>query len=327
MALAALLLTPACTDEDPAPPARPETSPSPASGGRLVFGVVGEPPTLEVGSPLASDLTRALAELGVSFRVTKRVPGLGLVYAARGRVGKDTHLGRIVVRYIQTIDIALELLDRGRLDAAALPATVNLPDRVRERGLQSALGLGHELVYLDFRGSDFSTPVRTALAALSDPPSLERAFVRELGRVSQTLHPDAKDGGVGGPFRGLGTAETPAGGRTVQLAAPVGDELLSLVQRALHDDWEEYGFSVDLVTIDARTFYGEWAARPQVDVALRRGMSTELPPDRAAFRTMDVVPLFQTASVIAWRDGVHGIEPPTGSHGPFWNARRWWIAR
>ena len=286
--------------------------------------MIGEPATFDPGNRLASDLTHALqAPLG-SFEIARRTPGLEVVFRRDPGPGKTPLLERLTVRFVQTLDLAIELLAEGRLDAAALPATVNLTDRLAARDLEAAAQLGPELVYLDLRGSGFDADTRRALWEQADVDGLGTAFVRELGRPALTLHP--RDGSSSrGPFGKPGGDLGAVAGETITLGAPVGDELLALFQRALHDDWERAGLEVDLVTIDARTFYGAWAVDPQVDVALRRGRSSGLPSDRRAARDMSFAPLFQMASVVAWREGVHRVLPNAARGGPLVGAERWWI--
>ena len=298
---------------------------SPREGGRLVFGVIGEPATFDPNGRLASDLTHALrAPLG-SFEIAGRTPGLEVVYRRDPEARRQALLETLIVRFVQTLDLAIELLAEGRLDAAALPATVNLTDRLAARGLEGAAELGRELVYLDLRGSPFDADTRRSLLAHADVDGLGTAFVRELGRPVRTLHPDDGGGSSRGPFGRSAGDLADVAGETITLGAPVGDELLALLQRALHDDWERAGLEVDLVTIDARTFYGAWAIDPQVDVALRRSRSSELPSDRRAAREMSFAPLFQMAAVVAWREGVHRVSPNAGDGGPLVGAERWWI--
>lgn len=280
---------------------------------------------MSLRSPFASDLTRTLREPLRSFDIAGRTPGLEIVYEPADDAVRQPLLERLIVRSVQTLDIAIELLADGRLDAAALPASVNLIDRLRARGLDASVRLGDEVVYLDLRGTDLDVPARRSLAASTGVAGLEAAFVRDLGRPTSTLHPAGGAGGTRGPFRAFPSAADVGNGRRITLAAPVGDELLALLQRALHDDWERKGFEVDVVTIDSRTFYGDWAAEPPIDVALRRARATGLPADRAAFERMSAVPLFHMSSVVAWRDGVHGVTAPGRGEGPLAHAERWWI--
>jgi hypothetical protein len=319
VALACAVLV-ACTPADEAPEPGPPVA-RPQAGGTLTLGVVGEPPTLNPNAMHDPEPSRWLDRLDTWSRLS-HTPGLEVVYQPQEE--SDALLNRLEVRFVQTLDTALELLEEGELDAAVLPSTVNLLERVKERGLNGGAIIQDEVVYLDLRGSSLDLPTRGALAMFADAPSLENAFVRTLGRPVNTLHPRAGERGTRGPFRDLVFAEVDGPALSLQLAVPIGDELLALMQRALHDDWEEHGFEVEVISIDARTFYGKWAKDPQVDVALRRGGGPGLPADRAAFSSLDAIPLFQVATVVAWRDGVHGIDL-SDRRGPFATTERWWV--
>lgn len=313
----------ACPEPEPSAPP-PAPTPSPASGGELVFGVIGEPWSLSPRPRYPSDLSRSLREPLGSFRVAGRTEGLEIVFEA---VEGDAAplLDRLTVRFVQNIDIAFELLEQRRLHAASLPATVNLLERADAKGLNGSAAPSDEVIYLDLRGAELDRAERAGLAGLADVEGLDEAFVRDLGRPSETLHPTVGARGAAGPFDHRVPQGLEGAGRRIQLAAPVGDELLGLMQRALHDDWERHGFVVDVVTIDARTFYGPWAADPAIDVALRRGDAPHLPSDRAARAGMSAVPLFQMHSVVVWNDGVHGVAAPGGGGDPLARAGRWWI--
>ena len=290
-----------------------------------MFGVIGEPWSLSMNPRYPSDLSRSLREPRGPFRVADRTEGLEIVFEAAERKDAAPLLDRLTVRFVQNMDIALELLVQGRLDAARLPATVNLIERVDAKGLNGSAAPSDEVIYLDLRGAGLDRSERAGLAALADVEGLDEAFVRDLGRPSDTLHPDMGARGAEGPFDHRAPRNLEGAGRRIQLAAPVGDELLGLIQRALHDDWERHGFVVDVVTIDARTFYGPWAADPAIDVALRRGDGSHLPSDRVARAGMSAVPLFQMHSVVVWNTGVHGVAAPTGGADPLAGAARWWI--
>lgn len=288
-----------------------------------MFGVIGEPRTLDPGSPLASDLTHVVAQPEGPWRVVRRVPGLEIVYEPDPTwTGPRPLLGRLIVRYVQSLSTAIDLVQRGRLDAAALPATVNLVDRLDARGVDSAVAFGREVVYLDLRGVD-AEATRSAIATTVPRTALQEAFVRDLGRPSRTLHPAPGPNGADGPLAFGASRQSSTG--TLQIAAPVGDELLGLFQRALHDTWEESGFMVDVVTIDARTFYGAWTRDPPVEVLLGRSSGPGLPGDRRASTTTQAVPLFHMATVVAWRDGVNGIQRAGIERGPLWGTHRWWV--
>ncbi len=225
------------------------------------------------------------------------------------------------MRIVERVDIQLELLGQGELDVASIPSTVNLGDRLDERGLEHAEELGWESVYLDLEGAPFGRAERVALIGAMDGGALAAGFIREDGALAGTLHPGPGD--TKGPWSGsLGPeGSVPA---SLDLAAPVGDELLELIQRVLQEQLADVGATAQLVNVDARTFYGAWAVSDPRDVALRRSAGAPgLADRRGVFARMDAMPLFQVETVLAWRRGVQGPHPNPTFEGPLWNLETW----
>ncbi|MFN2525896.1 MAG: ABC transporter substrate-binding protein [Actinomycetota bacterium] len=253
------------------------------------------------------------------FGLTRRTRGLEYVYEPNARWdGRPVLAARIHVFVVERLEILIDLLEEGRLDAAAPPLSVNLDQRLHEVGLESESALGWEIVYLDFSGSALTEEQRFGLYRLIDRRRLERGLVRDQGRLARSLR--SGPGRVRAPRLPGGAVPT---GAILQLAVPVGDELLEFVQRVLQRDLARSGIRLEMVSIDAATFYGAWRRDDPIDLALRRrvggpGMpSSERPPD--------ALPLWQTESVLAWRSGVHGLIVNPTVEGPLWNASEWWI--
>ena len=312
----------ACTLEQPGGNrARPERRP--IEGGHIRFGVIGEPATLDPKSSNASFLTRMLAaprSLG-AFRIDRRVPGLKVEYVKVPSSHRNPILDGFSVYFIASREILMELLERGKLDAGMVPSTVNLEERFESKEVEIEGDLGWESIELDLAGiGDGST--REAVAGAIDRVVLEKGLIRDYGRLTNTLTPGPLRDQAEGPFRK--PPRRSVTGVRLALAAPEEDELLLLLQRALHDQLEAAGFVVDLVTIDSRTYYGAWDNTDPVEVALRRRFGGPGLPERASeLRKLTAMPLFQVESFVAWRPRVLGLEVNPTFQGPLRNAHKW----
>ena len=249
-----------------------------------------------------------LATSGGPFRVAKLTPGLGVTLVPnRHWFGDPPHLDSIVVRFVDALDIMVELLEDGRLDAAAPPSSVNLGARLDELGVHHAQVAGDEVVYLDLRGAAPDRDLRAATIDAVDPAPLQEAFVRDDGSTIDAGRLRSPEGAVDAQ---------------ISMAVPSGDELLQLMQRVLQQQLQHHGFQVDLIGIDGRRFYGPWTETSPVDVALRRGIvavhSDGVPSDLSNY------PLFAVDSFVSWNDGVRGMAPSGTLSGPLWNAEDWW---
>jgi hypothetical protein len=111
------------------------------------------------------------------------------------------------------------------------------------------------------------------------------------------------------------------GGASLALAAPVGDELLELVQRALLEQLSGAGFDVELLGVDPLVLLrgDRWTT-----VARAAGAPGGGDPPGAVTRP-GALPLFHVATVHAWREGVHGLQVNPTFDGPLWNAEEWWL--
>jgi hypothetical protein len=110
------------------------------------------------------------------------------------------------------------------------------------------------------------------------------------------------------------------------LSVPSGDELLELTQRVLQSQLSTAAGHVELVGIDPRTFYGAWQRHDPTDVALTRVPGAPgLRGGRAAYDNVTTLPLFQTETILAWRDGLVGLRADPTFDGPLWNAETWTV--
>ncbi len=256
-------------------------------------------------------LPRGRADRGVSggpFRMTRVVPGLQVSYVPNPRWwGEVPLLDRLVVRHVQSLDLLLELMRRGDLDAGWPPSSVNLRDRLDSLGLEHASVQGWERLELELDEARFSAAERRWLNAHIDRRALDEGLLRDAGTPLRSTSP--------GPLR------RPSG--VLQVAASAGDELAMLIQRALFRQLYHEDLELELLTVDERTFYGRWDAEARTDVAIRRRSGA--PGARLRTGAAASLPLARVATFIAWRRGVRGIEVNGTIAGPLADARTWWL--
>jgi hypothetical protein len=225
---------------------------------------------------------------------------------------------------VEGVRTLLALLERNRLDGGAPTSTVNL-DEIVVSGAVVAGRFGWESAYLDFTGSGLARPQRAAVVTRLDRRAMEEAFVRDDGRIADTLAPGPEAGGAAGPWGApLGRAAPVE--KTVRVTAPEGDELLQLVQRAAYAQLTRAGLDVELISIDPETLYGRWRRGGPQDVAIRRAAGApSFVRTREHLRGLSRYPLFQVESYVAYRRRVHGVTASGTIDGPLWDMQRWWI--
>lgn len=318
-----VLLTAACDPTDGNDRADGTTTPPPPSGGHITFGVLGAPPTLDPSNDRASDLTYFLGRLvdrspgrparkrprppgSGPFVVDQYVPGLKISYVPDPEWdGDPPRVDRLTVQFIASLEIMLQLLANGRLDAAAVPSAVNIDERLDELGLNYASVLGREVISLNLEETP-DRQLRAAIVAAIGVDVIEEGLIRDEGKLI----------GVG-PHNAIGAAP----GTEIQLGTAAGDELLTMMQRLLQKQLEP-NIRSELVTTDPATFYGAWESDSPLDVALRREIVPGSHRPRVR-RDLSWIPLFSVESFLAWNDGVVGLEPKGTLDGPFWNAELW----
>lgn len=254
---------------------------------------------------LPSGKARGLQLSAGPMAVTSRVPGLEIVYARNPEwEGDPPLLDRVRVQSIQSVEMMIALLERGKLDAAAVPSTVNIDERLDERRLAPLSSNAGETIVLDLEGAAPSRGTRAAIVRSIDREALAEGLIRDDGRLLRAPLPKA-------PSVSTRVA--------VQVAAPAGDELLQLMQRVIQAQLREHSIDAELVTIEPKTFYGDWERDDPTDVALRR---------RVGFTsvdggTLDSFPLFEVDTVIAMRTQMLGLVSYTSLDGPLWDMERW----
>ncbi|MFP5352152.1 MAG: ABC transporter substrate-binding protein [Actinomycetota bacterium] len=258
------------------------------------------------------------------FLLRSRAPGLQLVLEPNPASDTQPFLDRVTIRFTEGLDFLIGLVADGRLDAAWLPSSVNLGQRLAEHGLIYYSALGWERVYLDLSGADLSAVQTREIARALDRAQIERGFIRGDGRVANTLHPGPAENGSEGPYERIFRGPSRRVSVDLQLSAPIGDELLELVQRSIQVQLDTAGSDIELVNVDARRFYGEWAAGDPIAAALRRAGGT---PGRQTEVALDHLPLFHVRSTLASGDELQGLEVNPTLDGPLWNAERWHLAQ
>ena len=260
------------------------------------------------------------------FVVSRRTEGLQIVLEPNPASEEAPYLDRLIVQFTESSDLLLALLDEGRLDAAWLPSSVNLSQRLDELGLSHVEALGWERIVLDLSGADLTPQQRRTVAGALNRPTIEGGFVRDGGRVADTLTPAPGRGGAGGPYESIFGSRGKGGGLALQLSAPSGDELLELIQRLAQVQLDGKGFDIELVNVDARRFYGEWAAEDPIDASLRRMAGAPGAPPPASVASLRQLPLFHVETTMAWGAGLAGVVVNPTIDGPLAQAHEWHIS-
>ena len=250
--------------------------------------------------------------------------GLQVVYEPNPTwVATGPYLDRLKVQFISGLSFLLELLERGDLDGAAVPSSVNLGERLAARDIEYAEALGWESVYLDFRSSGLDRGGRRAFVAAVDRGVLSEGIVRGDGRISNTLHPEPGAGGSRGPFgRAGGGSITGAAGL---LTGPGGDELVTLTQRIIQRQIERAGGALQIASAEPSAVYGGGRGDPGGVKVLRSGGVPGVSDPPGAVRTLHAYPLFHVETVIAFGAALKGVEVNPTIEGPLWNAELWWL--
>ena len=262
--------------------------------------------------------------VGGPFQIESRTPGLEVVFEpnsswVEGTVGIE----RLSVQFIENTGTMTYLLKKGRLDGAAMPSAVNLGFRLDEAGLEHDSALGWESVRLEFAAGDLGQQDRKALAAAIERDVLQDGFVRDDGRISNTLAPQPGDGGADGEWEKPKTSLERLAGRSFGIAAPVGDELLNSFQQVVQLQLDGHDAHADMIDIDVRTFYGRWSTRGPADAFLVRSLGAPGLPEPPIEGALEAMPMFQVATYLAWNEGVDGPVVNPSIEGPLWNAATW----
>lgn len=240
---------------------------------------------------------------GGPFRFRRYDQGRKMTYTPNDKWhGDPPLLDEIAVSFVQGTQLLIRLLEEGRLDAAAPPMSVNLDERLDEAGLAHTEALGTETIAIEAAPGRLSSDEWRALVAEIDVANLVRSFVRDDGtRV-------VDERGRKGPL--------PA---EISIAAPEGDELLGLMQRAVQLDLQRSDVTSQLISGPLSTHYGAWRDDPPADLSLVRLAAGS--PMLTPARTLEIA---RIETILVWRAGIHGIVVNPTLDGPLWNAWEWW---
>ena len=242
---------------------------------------------------------------GGPFRFERYVQGRSLSYGVNERWDRDSpYLDGLKVSFVQGTQLLVRLLEEERLDAIAPPMSVNLDDRLDEIGIAYDEALGDETIALEADPDDLTEAEWVALGSTIDLGRLVTSFIRDDGSAVETSRSRAS------------TEPLPA---EVSIAAPEGDELLILIQRAIQLDLQRSSVAAPVITGPTSTHYGAWRGDGPADMALVRTMDRTAPVGRRW------LPIARVESIVGWRDGVKGIVVNPTLDGPLWNAWEWWI--
>jgi MarR-like DNA-binding transcriptional regulator SgrR of sgrS sRNA len=264
---------------------------------------------------------------GGPFVLSKHVPGLKATLTPNEHwAGEQPYLERVTVQFISSLEVMMELLERNRLDAALVPSSVNLDERLRERGIAVSTSLGWETIRLDFRASGLSLTVRREMTSAINRAAIETGLIRDDGRLTNLLHPGPADRRGRGPFADLsGPRARPRG--EILVSVPSGDELLGLIQRMMQAQLGRRGLDLELAAADADAIYGGGEDSPGGVVIKRVTGVPGASNGAASLRTLDQFPLFQVETVIARDPRLQNVVTNPTIEGPLWNAERWWWDR
>jgi len=235
---------------------------------------------------------------GGPFRFSAYDRGRKLTYEANPEAPVAPLLDELEVSFVQGTELLIRLLEEGDVDVAWVPSTVNLSDRLDELGLSHASASGSEEVVMRFNPARIGEDQARALLGKVGVKTLGAAFLRDEGEVIAL--PEGR------------RAALPS---LVSLAAPEGDELLTLMQRSMQLALERSNVTVELITGPVSTVYGRWQRSAPADLLLQRAMTPG---------SEDTIPIASVATFVAWRDGINGITVNPSLDGPLWDASRWW---
>lgn len=237
---------------------------------------------------------------GGPFMFANYERGRKLTYRANDEWPEGALLDEIEISFVQGTELLITLLQRGDLDAAWLPSSVNLGDRLDELGIRYASAEDGERIIFRFDSARISETSMRAVVAEIDMDALDEAFLRADGAILPVAAP--------------GRTEPPS---SISIAIPEGDELLALLQRAIRLDLERSGVTVELLSGPLSTLYGRWQRDPPAGALLQRSAAPDLPSASIAMASV--------STFVAWREEVHGITVDPSLEGPLWNSSQWWI--
>jgi hypothetical protein len=237
------------------------------------------------------------------FVIARRTPGLKVVLEPNEAwAGDPARLDRIEVQYVTSLRTMMELLAGGRLEAAWLPSSVNLAERLDERAIPYSSALGTEVVSLEMSAAGLDAGERAWVIDRIDLDHLHEGLIRDEGRIAGAAEPQAR------PRRPEGA---------LRLTIPAGDELLALLAQNLQIQLGPRDPIVEIAVAEPSAVYGGGAGDPG-GIKLVRTFGRG-PPGSFA--------LFEVDSFVAFTPGLVGVQTNPTIEGPLWNAEAWGLAR
>jgi hypothetical protein len=246
---------------------------------------------------------RARGPYSGPFVLAGRTPGLKVVLEPNESwTGDPAMLDRIEVQFVTSLRTMIELLAAGRLEAAWLPSSVNLGQRLDERGIPYSSALGAEVVSLDMAAADLDAAERAWVMDRIDLDHLHEGLIRDEGRIARAPEPRARPRRPDGPVR---------------LTVPAGDELMALLAQNLQIQIGPRDPVVEIAVAEPSAVYGGGAGDPGGIKLVRRF-------GRGGPRSFA---LFEVESFVAFSPEVVGVEANPTIEGALWNAEAWGLAR
>lgn len=296
---------------------------------------------------------------GGPFLLEKWTRGLEFVYVPNPRWwGPPPKLARVRVQIVPSTDIAMKLLQAGRLDQVITTTRVNLSRRMKLHGadrVSSAFGRSWWEIGMNTERLD--AKVREAVARTVDRSGIVEALIRREGRALNSIAPGAGGSGFGEYVKDHARAkELLAGRNRLILAYPDDDEMAQVLALPLQKAMEDVGVELELRAAPASDFYAGWRREGSFDLALwemRAGPRGDLrgrfhsslaaPGGSNYSRLRDagvdstiaagdatplsdalaVLPLFEAKLFIGHTDEIKGPDANATADGPLWNMELW----
>ena len=244
------------------------------------------------------------------FEVARYQPNFQLTLQAAP--GAQARTKKVQLKFFEDQSSLLASLETGHVDAAPLPSTVNLASRLERSEIEFDSAAGWEWVGV----RALEPGAAGTMKGLLDLELLQESFIRSEGAIAGERWPTPEaESGATEPF-------DYSGGAPLTLAAPLGDELLGLMQRAIQLQAKEAQVEMQIPQIEAATFYGSWQQDAPVEALLMRSLGA---PHFSSHRpgAGPDVPMFLVPTYLAFGRRVDGAAANPTIEGPLWNLDDW----
>lgn len=238
------------------------------------------------GKDIAAELRSGIAVGAGPFLLESWTPGLEIVYLANPRWwGRGPGFERVRVSFVPSTEVALQLLEIGRVQAMVTTTEPDIAERMRANPatrVTSRYGSAWwELLLQHSRPAMREQAVRQSIASAVDRHGMAEAFAGEDGRPLDTLAP-GWDPGSSVVFADVGfdperarrlLAEAAVEPGSLALAGPADSELGALLQGAVQEGLSRVGITAEIGNPAEEQFYGSWLREGRFDLAVveRRG--------------------------------------------------------